>query len=186
MTEPGLLDREGIFAALTDLAAALAEGDFARVHASVELIVVGGAYMAIRELRVGTDDVDTVTRLSKELTNVIADLAGRFDLAPDWLNDHAAPFKPQGLTLEQCELVFEREPLRVYLPPPAAIFVMKLSASRADPTEHDREDMIALWPRCGFDSPAAAVARFRSAYPAELEDPYLEEYVAGIERAAGP
>lgn len=35
MVEPGLLDRDDIFAALNDLAAALAEGEFARAHASV-------------------------------------------------------------------------------------------------------------------------------------------------------
>lgn len=185
MAEQGLFDRDAILAALSDLAGALAEGELARGQVAVELIVVGGAYLALRDLRSGTDDIDTVTRLSRDLTEVIAALAGRHDLAPDWLNDHAAPYKPQGLTIDHCELVFEQGPLRVYLPPDAAIFVMKLSAARSDPTEHDREDMIALWARCGFGSTAEAVQHYFDAYPAEIEDPHLEEYVADIARAAG-
>jgi hypothetical protein len=148
--------------------------------------VVGGAYLALRELRVSTDDIDTVTRLSKELTEVIEELTDRQDLAPDWLNDHASPYKPRGLTIEQCELVFEQKPLRVYLPPEATIFLMKLAAARSDPTEQDRKDMIVLWPRCRFRSPADVVQRFFDAYPAEVEDPYLEKYVAEIAQVASP
>jgi hypothetical protein len=185
MAEPGLFDHDEILAALNDLAGALTEEDFAQPGASVDLIVVGGAYLALRELRVSTDDIDTVTRLGKELTQVIEEVAGRHGLARDWLNDHAAPYKPDGLTIEQCELVFDRKPLRVYLPPEATIFLMKLAAARNDPTEQDRSDMIALWPRCGFQSPAEAVQRFFDAYPVEVEDPYLEKYVAEIARIAG-
>jgi hypothetical protein len=184
MREVGLFDREAILAALGELADALAAGQFEQAKASIDLIVVGGAYLALEEIRVGTDDIDTVTRLDRKLTELIAKLATRHDLAPDWLNDHAAPFKPQGLTVKECELVFEKGPLRVFLPPPSAIFMMKLSAARADPTEHDRSDMIELWPRCGFATPADAVQAFLSAYPAALEDAYLEGYVAEIARLA--
>ncbi len=63
---------------------------------------------------------------------------------------------------------------------------MKLAASRSDATEHDRADMRVLWPLCSFGSPETAVHAFAEAYPAEPEDAYLDEFIAGIARASGP
>ena len=56
------------------------------------------------------------------------------------------------------------------------IFVMKLH--RPDP--QDREDLVSLWPLCGFDDPEVAVAAFRNAYPRAPEDEYLADYDADV------
>ncbi len=53
---------------------------------------------------------------------------------------------------------------------------MKLLAARAP----DHDDMIALWPRCGFTDAQSAVDAFYLAYPFEEHDPYLVDYVQQI------
>ena len=58
------------------------------------------------------------------------------------------------------------------------VFVMKLFAARARTRDHD--DLVALWPRCGFASAEEAVELYRAAYPHEAEDPHLVEYVRGL------
>ncbi|HEY5890244.1 MAG TPA: hypothetical protein VIW94_06060 [Acidimicrobiia bacterium] len=73
-------------------------------------------------------------------------------------------------------MVYQNQNLEVRTPAPEVIFVMKLY--RADP--QDREDLVTLWPLCGFDGPEAAAAAFRNAYPRAPEDEYLAEYIADV------
>lgn len=87
-------------------------------------------------------------------------MAAERDLRPDWLNDRAAAFVSAGLIVADCEVLFEHTRLI------------------------DHDDMVAIWPRCSFPSPQAAVAAFHAAYPHEEHDPHLVNEVARIAAAA--
>lgn len=165
-----LFDRHTILELLEEVAARLAEVD----HPRAELIVVGGSFMALKGLRTGTADVDTVTRLDRVITAAVAEVAARRELRSDWLNDRAAPFAPAGLSSDECEVLFDHGRLVALGPPPDAVFLMKLQAARAG----DADDMRALWPTCSFADPAQAVAAFYEAYPHEELDPHLLEFVS--------
>jgi hypothetical protein len=168
---PGVLGKSEILDYLSEVADELADRG-----RSARLVVVGGSYLALHDLRESTMDVDTITRLEAELTAVIATVADRHDLRADWLNDNAAAFSPIGLRIEDCQLLFEHEYLTVLGPPAAQIFLMKLLAGRAP----DHDDMVALWASCDFASAQAAVDAYYLAYPFEELDPYLVDYVQQI------
>ena len=70
--------------------------------------------------------------------------------------------------------------LTVLGPPPGQVFLMKLLAGRAP----DHDDMIALWPTCGFADAQEAVAAYYAAYPFEEHDPHLVDYVQQIKELA--
>ena len=127
---------------------------------------------------VSTRDVDSARRFDTDLSEAIKRVGTRHNLAEDWLNDSAASFWPSGASYDECEIVRQHSALIVRTPHPQIIFVMKLY--RADP--QDREDLILLWPLCGFASPAAAAQAFRPAYPQAPEDEYLESYIAEVAR----
>jgi len=142
----------------------------------VAIIVVGGAFMALRGFRASTADIDTITRLDDELRLAVEAVATERGLRPDWLNDRAAGFAPVGLTIEDCESLLVRQRLMALGPPTDFIFLMKLQAARAV----DYDDLVALWPKCSFPSAQAAVEAFDAAYPHEEHDPYLIDLVARI------
>ncbi|TCC41813.1 DUF6036 family nucleotidyltransferase [Kribbella speibonae] len=140
------------------------------------LVVVGGSYLALHDLREATADVDSLTELTDGLRDVVRVVGERHGLRPDWLNDSAMTFAPAGLKVEDCELLYEHTNLLVLGPSPDQVFLMKLLASRAP----DHDDMTVLWPRCGFSDAHAAVDAYYSAYPFEERDPYLVDYVQQI------
>lgn len=102
-------------------------------------------------------------------------------LAPRWLNDSAAMFKPTTLRDGDCHVELKRGRLLVLGAPLDQVFVMKLYASRAP----DLDDMVTLWPHCTFGSAQAVVDAFHVAYPHLEHDPYLIDHVAAIAAAAG-
>ncbi len=144
------------------------------------LIVVGGSYLALEELRESTRDVDTVTRLDEQLRSAIAEVGVELGLAPTWLNDSSVPFRPTGLADEDCEIAFDGAALVAVVPSPDWIFLMKLNAGRFV----DRTDMVRLWPLTGFASPQVAVDRYWDAYPGAAEDEFLLNYVSEIANEA--
>ena len=146
------------------------------------VIIVGGALLALHDLRLSTYDIDSVTPVDAELRNAAARVAARHGLGVDWLNDHARSFTPLTLDHECCEVLFEGARLVVLGAPFDQVFVMKLY--RGSP--QDVEDMVAIWNRCAFDSPQDAVALFERAYPQVLDDPHLVDFVGWIaDRAHG-
>jgi hypothetical protein len=167
-----LFDRDRIVSSLAEVAAILEETN----SPSGVLVVVGGSYMALHDLRESTADVDTIKRIERSIREAVEIVAERRGFVPEWLNDKATPYWPQGLTLEACELLIEFPRLRVYGPPARFIFFMKLYAGRAP----DHDDMVALWPNCSFESAQKAVNEFHAAYPHAADDPYLVEYVHSI------
>jgi hypothetical protein len=142
------------------------------------IVVVGGSLLALRGLRQTTLDVDTVWPIEEELREAVARVARVHDLAPAWLNDSSAAFRPQTFVERDCEVLLDRARLLVLGAPLRQVFVMKLFTARVRTRDYD--DMVAMWPGCGFDSAEQAVELYRAAYPHEAEDPYLVEYVRGL------
>ncbi len=145
------------------------------------IIVVGGSLLALRDLRATTVDVDSVRKLNKELAEAVAAVGADNGLAPRWLNDNASMFTPTTLRESDCRVELEHGRLRVLGAPLDQVFLMKVSASRAS----DLDDLIKLWPRCGFASAAAVVDAYYEAYPYEDVDPYLVDHIRSIAVAAG-
>lgn len=139
-----------------------------------EIVIVGGAYMALAGLRAGTHDVDTVTRIPGAVREAVTVVGERRGLSVEWLNARAAPFAPTSLTVEH--VVFDQPALRVVVPSADDIFLMKLNANRT----RDRDDLRRLWPRCSFNDATEVVARFYQAYPHEECDDELVAYVTSV------
>ncbi len=72
--------------------------------------------------------------------------------------------------------MFELDGLTVRTPSADVIFVMKLY--RAEP--QDREDLIVLWPLCGFVDADDAARAFRDAYPHAPDGEYLASYIEEV------
>jgi hypothetical protein len=75
-------------------------------------------------------------------------------------------YRPADANYEHCSTAHVTGGLTVKLPPARIVFVMKLY--RAHPQDH--EDMVSLWPHCGFADPASAADAFRRAYPHGCRD----------------
>lgn len=138
------------------------------------LLLVGGSLLAWQGLREATADVDTVVPLAQAVREAAATVAHRHGLDPGhWLNDRAAPFAPATLHQEDCEVLLDHPGLLVLGAPLEQVFLMKLSAHRA----RDFDDLVALWPRCSFESPEDAARQYAAAYPHETEDEYLADFI---------
>lgn len=167
------LSAEQILACLREVAQALAPSGPRHT-----IVVVGGSLLAFHGLRQSTLDVDTVRRIEQELRDAVEQVARVHGLAPAWLNDASAPFRPQTFVEQDCDVLLDHGRLLVLGAPLRQAFVMKLFASRVRSRDYD--DMVVLWPRCRFDSAEQAVELYRAAYPHEAEDPDLVEYVRGL------
>jgi Nucleotidyltransferase of unknown function (DUF6036) len=173
-----LFDANATVMALEALADLLASERIA--HQS--LIVVGGSYLALTELRESTRDIDSVTRIEDATKRAIERIGNERGYATNWLNDAAAAFRPTGLAAHDCTVLFERSALTILGPSADWIFLMKLFAGRSI----DHEDLVRLWPHTGFTTSAEVIRRFQEAYPHEPEDPFLDEYIDAIcQRAEG-
>jgi hypothetical protein len=167
------LTGEQIAALVAEVAEQLPSGEHSHT-----IIVAGGSLMAWRGLRESTVDVDSVQRLDPELRAAVAEVAARHDLAPRWLNDNAAMFRPQTLTESTCDVLLDHPRLLVLGASYRAVFLMKLFAARAA----DYDDLVRLWPLCGFASAEQAAAEMYAAFPSAPDDPHLDEFVAEIAR----
>lgn len=121
-----------------------------------KVIVVGGALLAHYGIREGTRDVDSVSQLDQDLKAAAAELAERHDLAPDWLNARAAPYRPQALDEADCEVIVAHRRLRVLAAPVDQVFLMKLHSARAT----DQADLVLAWPHTNFGSAEEVVSAY--------------------------
>jgi hypothetical protein len=176
MADRLLHDRGELESLFDELAAELVQlGTF------VEVVMVGGSWMLWHAQRASTRDVDSARRFDTDLSEAINRVGARHDLHRGWLNDRAAMFWPSDANYADCEIVYQHQALVVRTPKPEIIFVMKLY--RADP--QDREDLVAIWPACGFAQAHDAAHAFRRAYPHAPEDEHLIGYIAEVARDAG-
>jgi len=140
------------------------------------LIVVGGALLALHELRDTTYDIDSISELDQEFRDAVAVVAERHGLATDWLNDRARGFTPATFRIEDCQPLHESPRLLVLGAPFDQVFLMKLYRNDAQ----DFEDMIRIWPLCGFASAQQVVDLFFDAYPHAPNDEHLVDLVRQI------
>lgn len=168
-----VLDRGQIQDYLVEVARALPPGDTQHT-----LLVVGGSLLAWHDLRAATADVDSVARLDDALRTAAHRVARMHDLAPDWLNDASAAFRPDTLTEDTCTELYIHPRLRVLGAPLDQVFLMKVHAARAP----DYSDLVRLWPLAGFVSPEAAVEEYWKAYPHADHDEYLTSWITEIAR----
>ena len=166
-----LLDADAIRALLLEVAEELA-------GARVEVVIVGGALLALHGLRDATRDVDTVRAIDDQLEAAVARVAERHDLAPKWLNDRSRPFLPATFDAEDCEILLDHPALLVMGAPMDQVFLMKVHAGRAV----DADDLVRLWPQCSFGTPDAAAVAYAAAYPHEPPDLRLADWIASVLR----
>lgn len=102
-------------------------------------------------------------------------VAEAHDLAPSWVNHHAAGFMPQTLDLGECERLIDHPRLLVLGAPVRQVSLMKLLAGR----EIDHDDLVALWPLSDA-SAEQIVDEFWQAYPAAPDDDYLISWIEDI------
>ncbi|MGB7860022.1 MAG: DUF6036 family nucleotidyltransferase [Acidimicrobiia bacterium] len=150
--------------------------ELATIGTSAQVVMVGGAWMLWHSRRMSTRDVDSGRPLDPGLESAVVKVAERHGLSNKWLNDSAAAFWPLNADYDACKVVYQTPNLEVRTPDPGVMFVMKLY--RANP--QDREDLVSLWPLCGFSDPEVAAAAFRSAYPHAPEDEYLADYIGDV------
>jgi hypothetical protein len=101
---PAVLGKAEIVAHLGELADELARRDLV-----CRLVVVGGSYLALHDLRESTADIDSLTKLTAEVQVAVRQIAGRHGLRTDWINDSAMPFTPTGLELDECEVLYAQQ-----------------------------------------------------------------------------
>jgi hypothetical protein len=114
---PTVLGKFEILAHITEVADELAAKDLV-----CSLVVVGGSYMALHDLRESTADVDSLTKLSEDLKAIVRVVGDRHGLRATWLNDSAAMFAAVGLDVDECEVLYQYSHLTVLGPPPDQVF----------------------------------------------------------------
>ena len=178
MNQPRLLSGEQI----RELIREVAEELDSKVKQSA-VMLVGGSLLAWHGLRFATEDVDSSLLLDDDLRGAVRRVARRHQLTVDWLNDHSAPWHPETLRREDCDVLLNHPRLLVLGAPLNAVFLMKLN--RSEP--QDVLDMITLWPLVAVVWPTArdVTDAFYAAYPLEKIDPYLGEQVIDIAQRAG-
>ncbi|WP_419925947.1 DUF6036 family nucleotidyltransferase [Candidatus Poriferisocius sp.] len=93
----------------------------------VEVVICGGAALAMGWDDRATHDVDALDEFPARLSIAIATVAARNGLRPDWLNHSASLFRPQGL---QTEPVYEGDRLSVAAATRKYLLAMKAYAAR--------------------------------------------------------
>jgi hypothetical protein len=146
-----------------------------------DIVIVGGALLALLDFRETTNDVDSIDRIPDELATAAATIAQRHGIDIGWLNSRAAGFRPATLRQEDCVMLIEHSQLRVFGAPLQQIFVMKLFAMRQ--RSEDFDDLVAIWPSCGFASAEEAADLYQDAYPHIELDPFMVNFIQEIERA---
>ena len=160
---------------LDDLAAEL--DDSPEAHT---VVIAGGAMLALLGLRNSTVDVDSVVPLPQEVRLAAKQVALTHGLGDGWINDSAVPFLPHNADLSNGQEFVTRGRLHVRAVPVRALFAMKVLAGRAG----DWQDVVSLWPLCGFASVDEALAAYAAAYPDAPEDPFLGDWIDRIRRAS--
>lgn len=173
MANDDLFDRDRMVELLSTVGEVLADEGVPEQ----ELIIVGGAYMALAERRFMSQDVDTLGALTPAVASAAQRIAREQGLDSTWLNSGPTPFWPAGLRRSACREVLHVGSLRVLVPPPEFVFAMKLFSYRPK----DFDDLSHLWLACRFPDRDAAVAFYWEQYPHEPHDPYLASLIDEIE-----
>jgi hypothetical protein len=170
------LDATAIRALFDELAERLPQSTSPQI-----VVITGGALLALRGIRSATTDVDSISRLSTEVREAVLIVARLRDLDPSWLNNRAQAFTPATFDLATCEVQFATNQLVVLGVSMRDLFLMKLHAAR----DRDLEDLERLWMHASFGSAEETVSSYYRAYPEEMVDEYLADFVSMIAKRSG-
>lgn len=133
--------------------------------------VIGGAAIAlINPERVATQDIDGFMRL-EDATDVVAELAREYDLAPDWFNWRAQGLQPPIAGSEMWREVLRVGTVVLYSATTEALLAMKLNAARA----RDSADIAWLLASLGIVEFEEAERVFEDHYPGDTLSTAAEE-----------
>jgi hypothetical protein len=136
-----VFDRIALTAALTDLSTRLGE-----LNINGEIVIVGGAYMALaHDTRRLTRDVDALVISSDLIISAAEDVAAVRGLPLDWLNDTVSAFfsaHPEAIA-PAYSVLLSLPHLTVSSPPLEYVLAMKVMSARGDP-RRDFQDAVTL------------------------------------------
>lgn len=148
----------------------------------VELIVSGGAYMALHGIRESTQDIDSATALDSEIAAAAHRVSQRLGMPGHTLNSNAKAFTSSADLYTGRTVLFQQGRLIVCGPSPETVLLLKLRASRPQRDEHD---IINLFPLCNFASISEIADRYAEAFPEEPHDEFLPSHIAKLAERAG-
>lgn len=105
-----------------------------------DIVLAGGAVMAlVYGARDTTKDIDALFKPSLEMRKIISDIALKYNLPEDWLNDGVKGF----FTSDMNKMLYKKyDNLTVYTLDAEAMLALKLSSAR--PESKDQDDSIYL------------------------------------------
>lgn len=151
-----MLSKEKIIQLFTELNSQLHnEGEIG------EIGMVGGAVMClVYNARNATRDVDAIFEPTQIIRKLVAKIAEKFDVGPDWLNDAAKGYIHGDFKREE---ILSLSNLRVWAPEPQYMLAMKCISARWDSS--DRDDVIFLIKYLNIKSPKKVFSIIEKFYP---------------------
>ncbi|MFC1521700.1 hypothetical protein ACFL6Y_04755 [Elusimicrobiota bacterium] len=135
--------------------------DLASVNITGEIGICGGAVMClVFKARASTKDIDAIFAPTQEIRKASLNVAKKFGLADDWLNDAVKGF---FLSDPPRENVLELSNLRIWAPKADYLLAMKCISARAD--THDKEDIIFLLKHLKLSKPQEVFSIIIKYYP---------------------
>ena len=111
----------------------------------VDVVICGGAALALRWDGRATTDVDALGKLPRQFVGAMHIVASRHGLRHDWFNDAASVFRPEGL---ETETVYKGDNLNVQAATRPYLLAMKAYAARLK----DVDDIERLMAELGVTS----------------------------------
>lgn len=169
-------DRDDLTAGLRALVAELQEAGVLAVIRIVGGAAISLAYNADRGLTV---DIDAEVTPRDVVIATAERLAGRLDWDPEWLNDDARHFIPDGYGQRAAEwdLVYEGGGVEVHVASAEMLLAMKLKAAQRRGAR-EVEDLRVLFALTGITSVGEAEALYEAFYPT---DAFTAKAIALIE-----
>ena len=147
-----------------------------------EIGIVGGAAMClVYHAREMTKDVDAIFKPASIIRRLAEKIAKEESLPKDWLNDSVKGFL--GPHFERKE-IFSLSNLKVWSPQAEYLLAMKCLSARWD--SYDREDVVFLIKRLGYERPDDVFGLIESYYPKKKILPKTQFFIEEIfERESG-
>lgn len=162
-----MLSRADVLAILDEIA-----GELEADGPPIQLVLAGGAAMALLGLRDSSCDFDAINAIDDELAWAAEVVGEERGFRVGWLNSRARAFVPFTFDPAGCRHIHQTGRLTVDTAQPRDLWLMKMNATRP----HDLYDAQLLWPLTGWRIEDAADA-LRCAYPNSPQDPHLEAWI---------
>lgn len=135
-----------------------------------EIALYGGAVIClVFNARISTKDVDAVFKPTKIFREVAKEIAGEYELRPNWLNDAVKGWLSE---YGKVSLFREYSNLRVFVAEPEYLLAMKSLASRADSS--DKDDIKLLIIKLELKSPEEVFDIIGKYYPQRIIKPVTQ------------